>query len=157
MLRDGTSFDGMVPGWQRKEGWWGPRLRNLFWETRASERGNVTRLLLKRACLLCPEFGLLFNTSYNAAASDNVLFSCLPSKAWIAETWRHWHFLRCGLLCVSSAFTLVSCFAYSSTMKTEATCSSETSVDFQRTTQCYIAEDRTLHTHRCENLKSYMS
>jgi hypothetical protein len=35
-------------------------------------------------------------------------------------------------------------------------CSSETSVDFQRTTQRYTPEDRTLHNHRCENLKSYM-
>jgi hypothetical protein len=34
-------------------------------------------------------------------------------------------------------------------------CSSETSVDFQRTTQHYIPEDRTLHNHRWENLKSY--
>jgi hypothetical protein len=38
----------------------------------------------------------------------------------------------------------------------EAICSSETSVDFQRTTQCYIPEDSTLHNHRCENLKSYI-
>jgi hypothetical protein len=35
----------------------------------------------------------------------------------------------------------------------EAICSSETSVDFQRTTQRYIPEDITLHNHRCENLK----
>jgi hypothetical protein len=31
-------------------------------------------------------------------------------------------------------------------------CSSETAVDFQWTTRRYIAEDRTLHNHRCENL-----
>jgi hypothetical protein len=37
----------------------------------------------------------------------------------------------------------------------EAICSSETSVDFQRTTRRYIPEDSTLHNHRCENLKSY--
>jgi hypothetical protein len=30
--------------------------------------------------------------------------------------------------------------------------SSETSVDFQRTTRHYISEDSTLHNHRCENL-----
>jgi hypothetical protein len=34
-------------------------------------------------------------------------------------------------------------------------CSSETSVDTQRTTRLYIPEDGTLHNHRCENLKSY--
>jgi hypothetical protein len=44
--------------------------------------------------------------------------------------------------------------AYFSTLKMEAICSSETSVDTQRTTRCYIPEDGSLHTHRCENLKS---
>jgi hypothetical protein len=36
-------------------------------------------------------------------------------------------------VCLPPAFTVVSCFAYSSTLKIEATCSSEISVDFQRT------------------------
>jgi hypothetical protein len=31
----------------------------------------------------------------------------------------------------------------------------ETSVDFQRRTRRYIPENRILHNHRCENLKSY--
>jgi hypothetical protein len=35
----------------------------------------------------------------------------------------------------------------------EATYSSETSVDNQRSTRRYIPEDGTLHNHRCENLK----
>jgi hypothetical protein len=43
-----------------------------------------------------------------------------------------------------AAFALVSFFAYSCTLKMEATCSSETSVDFQRSTWRYIPEDRTL-------------
>jgi hypothetical protein len=43
-----------------------------------------------------------------------------------------------------TCFTVVSCLTYSSTLKIEATCSSETSVDFQLTTRCYIPEDRTL-------------
>jgi hypothetical protein len=46
--------------------------------------------------------------------------------------------------------------SYSSTLKMEAICSSETSLDTQRTTRRYIPEDGTLHNHRCENLKSYM-
>jgi hypothetical protein len=41
------------------------------------------------------------------------------------------------------------------TLKMKAICSSETSVDSQRTTWCYIPEDGTLHNHRCQNLKSY--
>jgi hypothetical protein len=38
----------------------------------------------------------------------------------------------------------------------EAICSSETSADTQLTARRYIAEDGTLHNHRCENLKSYL-
>jgi hypothetical protein len=52
---------------------------------------------------------------------------------------------------------LVSCLVYSSTLKMEATCSSETSVDLQWTTRRYIPEDRTLYNHRCESLKPYMN
>jgi hypothetical protein len=43
----------------------------------------------------------------------------------------------------SLAFTLISCLAYSSTMKMEETFSSETLVDFQRTTGHYVLEGRT--------------
>jgi hypothetical protein len=43
-------------------------------------------------------------------------------------------------LCLPSAYTLVSCSAYSSTLHMEAICSSETSDDFQRN----ISEDPTL-------------
>jgi hypothetical protein len=42
-----------------------------------------------------------------------------------------------------------------SNLKMETICSSETWVDFQRITGRYIPEDRTLHNHLCENLKSY--
>jgi hypothetical protein len=38
-------------------------------------------------------------------------------------------------LCLLSPFALVSCSAYSLTLKMKATCSSETSVDFRRTTE----------------------
>jgi hypothetical protein len=54
----------------------------------------------------------------------------------------------------SASFILVSYLVYSSTLKMESACPSETSVEFQRTTRRYIPEDRTLHNHRCENHKS---
>jgi hypothetical protein len=54
-------------------------------------------------------------------------------------------------------FTLISCLAHSSTLKMAATCSSETSVDFKRTTRRYAPEDRALYNHCWENLKSYTS
>jgi hypothetical protein len=44
--------------------------------------------------------------------------------------------------------------AYSSTLKMEATCSSETPPDLQRTTRLFTPEDRTLHDHCSENLIS---
>jgi hypothetical protein len=44
---------------------------------------------------------------------------------------------------LATCFMLVSCLAYSSILKMEATCSPETSVDFQQTTLRYIPEYRT--------------
>jgi hypothetical protein len=53
-------------------------------------------------------------------------------------------FRRYVSLGLSPFFTLVSFLVYSSTLKMEATCSSEMSVDFKRTTRRYISEDKTL-------------
>jgi hypothetical protein len=84
---------------------------------------------------------------------DNSIFwditLCIPSKVnrRFGGTCRKAFYLP-------HAFTLVSCSAYSSTLKMEATCSSEMSVSFQRTTWRYIPEDRILHNHQCENLRS---
>jgi hypothetical protein len=55
-----------------------------------------------------------------------------------------------------SHFHTVSCLAYSSTLKMEATYSFEMSVDFQWTTLHYIPEDSTIHNYCCENLRSYI-
>jgi hypothetical protein len=41
-------------------------------------------------------------------------------------------------------------------LKMEARCSPETSVDFQRITRRYIPEDRSRHTHLCGVLKLYI-
>jgi hypothetical protein len=53
-------------------------------------------------------------------------------------------------------FKLVSCLVNSSALKLEATSSSITSVDFQRTVRRYIPEDRILHNYCCDSLKSYI-
>jgi hypothetical protein len=47
-------------------------------------------------------------------------------------------------LCLPPALTLVSHSAYSSALKMEEICSSETSVDFERTTRRYMPEDSTV-------------
>jgi hypothetical protein len=60
-------------------------------------------------------------------------------------------------VCLSPAFTQVSCLACTSTLKVEAICSSEVLVDFQWITWHFIPEDSTLHNHRCEHLKKFTS
>jgi hypothetical protein len=51
----------------------------------------------------------------------------------------------CNQSCLlATCFTLISCLAHSSALKMEATYSSETPVDLQRTIWHYIPEDRTL-------------
>jgi hypothetical protein len=72
----------------------------------------------------------------------------------------HWnltldYILASTLWQLAACFMLVSRLTYSLTLKIEATCSSKTSVDFWWTTWRYTPEDRTLHNHRCENIKSY--
>jgi hypothetical protein len=51
-----------------------------------------------------------------------------------------------------TTFTLISCSPYP-TLKMEAICSAEASIDFQRTIRRYIPEDITLHNQRRQNLK----
>jgi hypothetical protein len=50
---------------------------------------------------------------------------------------------------VATRFMLVYFLVYSSTLKTEVTCSSETSVDFRRTTRQYSLDDINL-LHCCK-------
>jgi hypothetical protein len=52
---------------------------------------------------------------------------------------------RTIFLDITPAFALVSCSTYSSTLKMEAICYSETSVDFRQTTRRYIPENSTLY------------
>jgi hypothetical protein len=68
---------------------------------------------------------------------------------------REWYQLVSRWLDLPPALTLVSFLAYFSSIKMEAICSSETSVEFQQTTRRCIPVDRTVHNNRCENLKSY--
>jgi hypothetical protein len=56
-----------------------------------------------------------------------------------------------GRSLLASYFSLVSCLAYFWTLMMEAICSSETSVDFQRTKRHYIPRD-----HLYENFKPYI-
>jgi hypothetical protein len=57
---------------------------------------------------------------------------------------------------LATFFMVVSCSVYSSILKIEVTRSSKISVHRQRTRRHGIPEDRPLHNHRCENLKSHL-
>jgi hypothetical protein len=57
---------------------------------------------------------------------------------------------------LAAFFIPIYWFAYSSTVKMEATCSTETPVDFQLTTLRYTPENRHLLNHRCEELGSFV-
>jgi hypothetical protein len=61
--------------------------------------------------------------------------------------------LKSKTVIIPDCFILISCLAYSSTLKVEAIYFSEESADF---TGLYgiISEDRTLHSHHFENLKT---
>jgi hypothetical protein len=63
----------------------------------------------------------------------------------------------CSIRRFMKTFKAKMCFAYSSVYKIQAKYSSETSVEFQLTTRCYIPEDRTFHNHFSENFKSCKS
>jgi hypothetical protein len=56
----------------------------------------------------------------------------------------------------AACFMLVSCLAYSSSLKMEATCSTKILVDFEQASWHCIQVDRNLHNNCCENLKYHI-
>jgi hypothetical protein len=75
----------------------------------------------------------------------------------ITKIYIFWDIMPCSPLKVNRHFgepgiMLAFCLTYSSSLKMEPICFSETSVSFQRTTWRIIPECRTPHTHRCDDL-----
>jgi hypothetical protein len=82
-------------------------------------------------------------------SQKSVLRFIMPFRVTIAMNWRA---LTCCMnittavvMKSSVCFELIFCLAYSSTMKMEATSSSETSADFQQTARRYIPEGKILY------------
>jgi hypothetical protein len=61
-----------------------------------------------------------------------------------------WDVVSCSLIEIDWCFRGAYCLA----MMTATVITSETLIDFYQTTWCKIPEDRYLHIHRHENLKS---
>jgi hypothetical protein len=64
-------------------------------------------------------------------------------------------YFRVEFALLATCFTLLSCLAYSSTLKMEAKYYSESSADFQWNTWLYIPEDRDLFTFTLLNETSF--
>jgi hypothetical protein len=97
---------------------------------------------------------------YRGRALSSVMLGCSPVKL-SRRFGRTGHFHLQGRRVSkkqgarrAACLLLVSCFAYTSTLKMEAICSSESSIDSNQTTRCYIPECRNFHSQSCENLKS---
>jgi hypothetical protein len=71
---------------------------------------------------------------------SSIFYNELKDK-WLLDE----HFTSVFTVDAKLCMLLVSCLPYSSTLKTEATCSSEMLVAFQQTTWRNIPEYRTLH------------
>jgi hypothetical protein len=139
----------------------------LHRQKRASSKASYIDLdiVSTAACLMIATTAELMR----CFSSLSFLFSgvSLSSQIWLSRirTKNSIFHLKCYLLgynairpwlCLSHVFTLVSCLHFLSTLKTEATYSFATSVDFQRARRHYFPEDRTVRNHRCEHLRSYI-
>jgi hypothetical protein len=98
-------------------------------------RDSLTPVLISywfaRGATGCWRFRSVLRTSQLELRSSLLLPFCFLYKPRIS-------------VCLTPAFMLVSCWAFISTLKMEAICSSETSVDTQRITRRYIPEGGTL-------------
>jgi hypothetical protein len=145
--------------------------KNIGLFTLLSDHGHTDRTFSEINVLICANQAFCPVTACNCEVSEikssifRDITPCSPLKVnrCFGVTCRlhlqgrsRWHIPpKCRLAALLTTwFRAGFCVAYSSTLKMEATYSSETSVDFQRTIRRYITEDRTVHNHRCDNLKS---
>jgi hypothetical protein len=109
--------------------------------------GDINRLwtIAKELRINCVTAGIqtkhLEDKIYEICCLSQVSYS---NSAILDLTFSQWWLTDVSEALFTNCLTLVSCLAYSSTMKMEATCSSEKSVGFQQTTERYIPQDITI-------------
>jgi hypothetical protein len=96
----------------------------------------------------CFAFSDLIGTSNLTLCLSNIAKQQRNLKSTI-----FWVVTLCTWVLLATCLLLVSCFAYSSILKMEATCSSEMLVNFFQAIRHYNP-DHILHSHHCENLRS---
>jgi hypothetical protein len=125
-----------------------PRRHFVHHKSHLTRPGGSQRLIASAMARPCFQLHTGFEI-HTAVAMNSLIFwdikSCSPFNVnWrFGETYRLYFQGRkiSQARNIFNCFTLDSSLAYSSDLKMEATCSSETSVDFQRTTRRYIPED----------------
>jgi hypothetical protein len=117
---------------------------------------DLDRMFLRNVCWILPTTGCYFLTDRTLEYLKNVIFwdvalcrSCVTRR--FGGTYR----LHLQGRKIHKRGTRVSTLADFCTLKIEAILSAETSVH-TRSTQRYIPEDDILHSHSCENVKSYI-
>jgi hypothetical protein len=103
-------------------------------------------LLISTDILLSNLFWNTINQNFPLNVTDQVSHPYKATRKYVkSESFKSNGYTKKHSL-LASSFKLSSCWAYYSILKMYAIWSSETSVEFQRNTRCYIAEDRTVHT-----------
>jgi hypothetical protein len=75
---------------------------------------------------------------------------CCVWREFVVLSWQKYVHIQ-PLALLATCCMHISSFAYPSILKMEA----KRQLTFKRITRHYISKDRTLHNHRCENLRSY--
>lgn len=116
-----------------------------FWFTKlkahkfCDKRNTILQVAVPFLCTRCSAIESLLE-KWLCYAEFDVLIAVVMNRSIFWE------------LCLPPAFRLVSCWAYPSTLKTEAICSSETSVLFQLIARRFIQGDRTIHGYSISDI-----
>jgi hypothetical protein len=123
----------------------------IFTVTAVGTSDLTTYRMLVISIILCSPTGRIKLSKRKTSCLKSSNFFDMASCSPLKVKRRFGRICRLNLQGVATYFTLVSCLAYASSLKTEATCSS---VGWLSTAAQRRIPDVSLHNHRCENLKS---
>jgi hypothetical protein len=135
----------LSPSWEAANCAATQELPSILWNPKVYYRVQKSTPLV----LILSQLDLLLTTpSYVSKIHFNIVH---PPTPWSSQ-WSHFFWLY-----HEYKSTFPWSMSTASSGSKEATRSFETSVEFQRTTWRYVPKNATLHSHYCENLKSYVA